>query len=83
MPERVRILSETTRRNPVAPGEWKNIVTITYAAEGMMPRRVFIDEEDLTDAERIRVIGEDLREARARVMPELEIPDAPESAPTP
>ena len=42
-----------------------------------MPRRVYIDQADDTPGERIRVIGEDLRKARARVEPQLEIPDAP------
>ena len=83
MPETVRILSETTHRRVVAPGEWQSVVTVTYVAEDMMPRRVFIDEEDLTDAERIRVIGDDLRQARARVEPQLEIPDAPEVSAAP
>lgn len=76
MPENVKILSETTRRQVIAPGEWKSVVTITYVPEGGMPRRVFIDEADLDDAERIRVIGEDLRAFRTRVEPTLEIPDA-------
>ena len=75
MPETIKILSETTRRLPIAPGEWHSVVTVTYVAEGGMPRRVFINEADLNDAERIRVIGEDLRAFRKRVEPTLEIPD--------
>ena len=77
MPETVRILDEHHQELRIAPGQVVDYVVITYIAEGGLPRRVMVDAAKDSQEERIRVIAADLKAARERVEPTLEIPDEP------
>lgn len=74
MPEKVTILNEHPMPLSVAPGVVKYMVAITYAAQNMFPRTVYIPQEEDSEEERRRVIAEDLEAARKTVPPTLEVP---------
>ena len=74
MPEKVNILSRRTVQTAAGPGVIKPMVSVTYAAENMMPRVVYLDVGKDTPAELRRVIAEDLRLAREGVVETLELP---------
>ena len=74
MPEAVRIHKVAE----VSPGELGagevDQVAITYSAEDVHPRTVFVDKDKDTPQERQRVIKEDLEAARAPGKEFLELP---------
>lgn len=74
MPETVSILSIRRIPRPVSPGRWKDQIAISYAAEGLFPRIVYLEPENDSEDERKRVIAEDLKAARNETRPTVELP---------
>jgi len=65
MPDAVRLVRVTEVVPGRAGGGEPGQVAITYSAEDVPPRTVFIDKDKDTTQERQRVIKEDLEAARA------------------
>ena len=74
MPESVTILSRRTVQAAAGPGVVLPMVSVTYAAEGMMPRVVFLDAAKASPEDLRRVIAEDLRLAREGAVETLVLP---------
>lgn len=74
MPEQVTIHSRSVIQTTVGPGIIKPMVSITYAAEHMMPRTIFLDVGKDGPEELRRAIAEDLRRARQAAPETLELP---------
>lgn len=74
MPEKVTILSRSVIQTAAGPGIIKPMVSITYSAEHMMPRTVYLDLGKDTPEELRRAIAEDLKRARDPRPETLELP---------
>ena len=74
MSERVTIHSRSVVQTVVGPGVIKPMVSITYAAEHMMPRTIWLDLGKDGPEELRRAIAEDLRRARQAAPEILELP---------
>lgn len=74
MPEKVNILSRRTVQAAAGPGIIRPMISVTYAAENMMPRVVYLDALKDSPEELRRVIAEDLRLAREGTVETLDLP---------
>ena len=74
MPEQVVIIREGRVPLPSARGAQREMIEIVYHAAGLFPRSVFVDPAHDTPDERVRLITEDLRQAREHIPPRLTLP---------
>ena len=74
MPEQVTLHSRRLLQVLVAPGVFRAQVSVNYSAENMMPRSIFIDQDQDTPEGLRRAIAEDLRKAREGKPEILELP---------
>ena len=74
MSEQVTILSRSTVQVAAGPGVVKPMVCVTYAAEHMMPRSIWLDLGKDGPEELRRAIVEDLRRARQAAPETLDLP---------
>lgn len=73
MPETVEILRERILPLPSLPGSEQRLVAVTYKAENLPPRIVYIPEGQDAPEERVRRIAEDLKAARGQAPATLDI----------
>lgn len=77
MPETVSILSEADISLPVAPGHSHVMHAITYLANGLSPRIVYVDPAEDTTLKRQQLIRTDIDLARGQAPNTIEVPEAP------
>jgi hypothetical protein len=74
MSEKVTIHSRRVIQTSAGPGLVKPMVSVTYSAEHMMPRSIYLDLGKDGPEELRRAIAEDLRRARQAVPETLDLP---------
>jgi hypothetical protein len=74
VPIKVEILAVGEVHLPVGVMATKRMRSITYSADGAMPRIVYVEPDKDTPEERRRLIAEDVKRAAAETRPTLELP---------
>lgn len=74
MPETVHILSESRVSLPGGAGVSQEVISLTYVAQGIGPRIVYIDPIHDSEEERKAKIAADLVKARATAVPTIDLP---------
>ena len=74
MSEIVTIIAERRIPLPSPPGASRDVIELTYAGAGMIPRSIFVDPDHDSEEERIRLIALDLKAAREHVPSTVQLP---------